>query len=190
MSRTKKTRKISDVMPTRKKEESLKVGKVLTKNGRKLTRYELDMKAWEDKRQRKRKGNSAGSRNQIATKPSEFRKNFPQDSRLGSRKKIPLIVEEIIPQTRVENENKVANKVTNEIQFDAQTELMLLENNECLNQLLDQLEEGQTLQPDEEKFVEECLIRIEELMLKLGISDDEDEDLFNAFERVDLNQYR
>lgn len=71
-------------------------------------------------------------------------------------------------------------------------ELEQLENNECLNQLLDDLEAGKTLNAKDQQFVDECLDRIAELMEQLGISDDEEngEDLYRTFEKINLNQFK
>ncbi|SPY32223.1 GTPase activator [Pasteurella canis] len=71
-------------------------------------------------------------------------------------------------------------------------ELEQLENNECLNQLLDELEAGQTLSLEDQQFVDDCLERIAQLMDELGINDDEDneEDLYRTFEKIDINQFR
>ena len=71
-------------------------------------------------------------------------------------------------------------------------ELEQLENNECLNQLLDQLDEGKKLSAEDQKFVDACLARVAQLMDELGIADDEenDEDLYRTFERIDINQFK
>ena len=73
-------------------------------------------------------------------------------------------------------------------------ELEQLENNECLNDLLDQLDEGKTLSVEDQKFVDECLIRIEQLMQELGLSEDDEEDseedLYRTFSRIDINQFK
>lgn len=74
-------------------------------------------------------------------------------------------------------------------------ELEQLENNECLNQLLDDLEAGKTLSLEDQKFMNECLDRIDELMTELGIEfEDEDGDngdaLLRQFETMDINKFR
>lgn len=75
---------------------------------------------------------------------------------------------------------------------DPMLELELLESNECLNQLLDDLEAGKTLSAEDQQFVDDCLDRIAELMDELGISEDDDpeEDLLRTFEKIDINQFR
>jgi len=68
-----------------------------------------------------------------------------------------------------------------------------LKNNQCLNQLLDDLEAGKTLSAEDQRFVDECLDRIDELMTELGITDEEEDNgeaLFRQFSTVDINQFR
>lgn len=58
-----------------------------------------------------------------------------------------------------------------------QAELELLENDERLDALLERLEEGGTLNDEEQSWVDAKLDRIDELMQQLGLSyDDEDEE--------------
>ena len=42
------------------------------------------------------------------------------------------------------------------------------------------------------KFVDECLDRIAQLMEELGIQDEEEteDDLYRTFEKIDINQFR
>ncbi len=74
MSRTKKTRRITDIMPARKtdkpKQPTPKLG---GGKNRKPTRYELDAQAREEKRKRKHKGLPTGSRN---ADPAEQKKQW------------------------------------------------------------------------------------------------------------------
>ncbi|STO64618.1 GTPase activator [Haemophilus parahaemolyticus] len=72
-------------------------------------------------------------------------------------------------------------------------ELEQLENNECLHQLLDELDAGKVLSAEDQKFVDECLDRIDELMEILGIQDeemDEGDALLRQFETINLNQFK
>lgn len=71
-------------------------------------------------------------------------------------------------------------------------ELESLENNECLNQLLDDLDAGKKLSAEDQKFVDECLDRIGYLMNELGIEEEEEnaEDLYRTFEKIDINQFK
>jgi ribosome assembly protein YihI (activator of Der GTPase) len=57
-----------------------------------------------------------------------------------------------------------------------QAELDMLENDERLDALLERLEEGETLNAEEQSWVDAKLDRIDELMQKLGLSYDDDEE--------------
>lgn len=188
MSRQKKTRKISDLMPARKQD---KTDISSTKKGKKPTRYELDNKAWEEKRKKKHKGRPSGSRYANAEKADMIVENVKKDPRVGSRKKIPLIVEEVNQQ-----QNRSAEPIEIVIrpkkECSAEQELFELENNEILNQLLDQLEAGAKLSKKDQEFVDQCLDRIDELMAELGIEpeDDAEQDLYHQFEKININQFK
>lgn len=188
MARQKKTRKISDVMPMRKTDK--KTERPLS--GKKLTRYELDAKAREEKKKRKHKGLDAGSRHRVIENQKSLTRPETKDPRIGSRKKVPLVVEfvnkpekgQIIPPAPITTE--IPKKL------DPALELEQLENNECLNALLDDLDLGKTLSKQDQQFVDECLARIEELMEELGIRDEDEnsEDLYRTFEHIDINQFK
>lgn len=191
MSRTKKTRRITDIMPARKADKKPEMPKLSGSKNRKPTRYELDAKAREDKRKRKHKGLSSGSRNVDVIEQKKAAIKEVKDPRIGSRKKVPLMVEfvnrpekgEPIKPVQVEASKSMAPEV----------ELERLENNVILNQLLDEIEAGKTLSKEDQAFVDECLDRIDELMTELGIEDEEeydDEALFRQFETMDANQFR
>ena len=188
MSRQKKSRRITDIMPQRKSD---KKPEATPRPGKKPTRYELDAKAREEKRKRKHKGLASGSRHSSADTQEKHPSDRLQDPRVGSRKKVPLIVEfvnkpaqnQAIPPLKTEQKPTALDPIN---------ELEQLENNECLNRLLDDLEAGKKLNKEDQKFVDECLDRIAQLMNELGIaSDDEnDDDLYRTFEKIDINQFR
>ena len=183
MARKKKTRKITDIMPMRKSDKKPE----MPKSGKKLTRYELDAKSREDKKKRKHKGLASGSRHSGAEKKTNRTTNEIKDPRIGSHKKIPLIVEFVNkPQKSSVETSTLLQKL------DPMVELERLENNEILNELLDRLEEGKTLSKAEQQFVDECLERVAELMKELGIEDDEEneEDLYRTFEKININRFK
>ena len=93
MARQKKTRKISDIMPVRKTDKLPPMAQVKSKKGRKPTRYELDVLAREEKRKKKHKGLSAGSRHSAVDNNKKNQSAVKSDPRIGSRKKIPLMIE-------------------------------------------------------------------------------------------------
>ena len=186
MSRQKKTRRVTDIMPPRKTDKKPSP----PRSGRQATRYELDAKAREEKKKRKHKGLASGSRHSAVDAKTENQALDVKDPRIGSRKKVPLMVEfvnkpekgQTIPVPQTESKAKL----------DPMVELEQLENNECLNQLLDQLDEGKKLSAEDQQFVDECLARVEQLMTELGIAeeDENDEDLYRTFEKIDINQFK
>lgn len=190
MSRTKKSRRLTDIMPARKSDrKEIPLPKLGGKN-RKLTRYELDLQGKEAKKKRKHKGLQSGSRNnEILENKKEERKTV-KDPRIGSRKKVPLMVEFVNQPEK----GRVIKPVMPEVEkaLPPELELEQLENNECLNQLLDDLEAGKTLSAKDQQFVDECLDRVHELMTILGIEDEEEgeEDLLRQFETIDINRFK
>ncbi|RDE71207.1 MULTISPECIES: Der GTPase-activating protein YihI [Aggregatibacter] len=186
MSRQKKTRRLTDIMPARKSDK--KPEQPLS--GRKATRYELDAKAREEKKKRKHKGLDSGSRHSAPENKAANQVKEIQDPRIGSRKKVPLMVEFVNKSQKAQAVS--ATKSEPKATLDPMLELEQLENNECLNQLLDQLDEGKKLSAEDQKFVDACLARVAQLMDELGIADDEenDEDLYRTFERIDINQFK
>ncbi len=191
MSRQKKSRRLTDIMPTRKADKKPEIGAVKARPGKKLTRYELDAKAREEKRKRKHKGLNSGSRHSAAANADKSSQPEAKDPRIGSRKKVPLMVEFV---NKPEEGLFIQPAKTNEKSpaLDPMLELEQLENNECLNNLLDQLDAGKVLSKANKAFVDECLDRIAQLMDELGISDEEEgeDDLLRTFEKIDINQFR
>ena len=193
MSRTKKTRRITDIMPMRKSDKKPEQPKISSGKNRKPTRYELDAKAREEKKKRKHKGLPTGSRNVDQAEQKKTVIKEVKDPRIGSRKKVPLMVEFVNRPEKGQTIKPVP--VVEEIRPTLTTaqELEQLENNECLNQLLDDLEADKTLSAEDQRFVDECLDRIDELMTELGITDEEEDNgeaLFRQFSTVDINQFR
>ncbi|EHB89788.1 Der GTPase-activating protein YihI [Aggregatibacter aphrophilus] len=186
MSRQKKTRRVTDIMPTRKTDKKPS----LPRSGRQATRYELDTKAREEKKKRKHKGLASGSRHSAVDAKTENQALDVKDPRIGSRKKVPLMVEFV---NKPEKGQTISVPQTeSKAKLDPMVELEQLENNECLNQLLDQLDEGKKLSAEDQQFVDECLARVEQLMTELGIAeeDENDEDLYRTFEKIDINQFK
>lgn len=190
MARKKKTRRITDIMPIRKADKKIDITKA--RPGKKLTRYELDAKAREDKKKRKHKGLASGSRHSAVEEKANKFQNEIKDPKIGSKKKVPLVVEfinkpekgQLIPVIK-----QVKKPVKKQ---DPMKELENLENNEILNELLDALDAGKAISKADQQFVDECLDRISELMEELGIEDEDESeyDLYRTFERIDINQFR
>ncbi|CAH0527317.1 Der GTPase-activating protein YihI [Vibrio hippocampi] len=185
MSRTKKSRKPgSSPEPV-----------IVTRN-----RTESDVEGRLRKRLKKRKGQKSGSRHSQGSGSATPGSKQGLDPRLGSKKKIPLIVE------AKKKPSKQERRVS------AEKELELLENDAQLNVLLDRLDNGDKLGLGLQKYVDEKLDRIEILMKQLGLFEEEepeieepemeekvvkpskkrkdDAELLADFEDLDLNQFK
>lgn len=165
-------------------------------------RTQSDVDGRQLKRDKKRKGLKTGSRNAEVKSQKEQKASQNRDPRLGSKKKIPLIVEAVKKPTKVER------------RINAEKELEMLENDAQLNVLLDRIDEGENLGAGLQKYVDEKLARIEVLMKQLGLYEEElevdeyqeqeeysaptkaektlssDEDLLSQFESFDINQFK
>nr|WP_319555468.1 Der GTPase-activating protein YihI [uncultured Vibrio sp.] len=154
MSRSKKSRKpgaagAPDIIVTRNRTES-------------------DVEGRLRKRAKKRKGLKTGNRNSDANEQKQHAAAQNRDPRLGSKKKIPLIVEPAKKMTKQER------------RLSAEQELDMLENDAQLNVLLDRIEAGENLGTGLQKYVDEKLDRIEKLMDQLGLLEPEEEEDFTA----------
>ncbi|MBS9918740.1 Der GTPase-activating protein YihI [Vibrio alginolyticus] len=136
---------------------------VVTRN-----RTESDVEGRLRKRAKKRKGLKTGNRNSEANEQKKQAAAQNRDPRLGSKKKIPLIVEPAKKMTKQER------------RLSAEQELEMLENDAQLNVLLDRIEAGENLGTGLQKFVDEKLDRIEKLMDQLGLLEPEEEEDFTA----------
>jgi ribosome assembly protein YihI (activator of Der GTPase) len=137
---------------------------------RRKTREELNQEARDRKREKKHRGHAAGSRASESGASGSSAKNRQQkDPRIGSKTPIPLGVTDT-PVTKQHKPKSEKPKLS------PQTELEKLENDERLDALLERLEEGETLNAEEQSWVDAKLDRIDELMQKLGLSYDDDEE--------------
>jgi len=159
-------------------------------------RTQSDVEGRLRKKDKKRKGLKTGGRNSEAKASKQQTAGQKRDPRLGSKKKIPLVVE---PQKK---QSKADRRLS------AEQELAMLENDAQLNVLLDRIEEGESLGSGLQKYVDEKLARIEVLMKQLGIYDEDeseqeehteqtssrelgsDDDLLSQFEDLDLDQFK
>ena len=141
--------------------------------------------ARERKRQAKRKGLKPGNRQGLDTenKAGGSGQNA-KDPRIGSRKPVVLIVEE-------KQSKPVAPKPQKEkkLVMTPEQELASIENDDRLNDLLDRLDAGETLEAAEQAWVDQRVDRYQELMDELGIIDtDEDDD--GDFDDVEYEEPR
>lgn len=169
-------------------------------------RSEADVEGRLRKRDKKRKGLKTGNRNAESKNQKQQTVGQNRDPRLGSKKKIPLVVEAVKKPTKAQR------------RISAEKELEMLENDAQLLVLLDRLDNGDNLGAGLQKYVDEKLTRIEVLMKQLGLYDDEpeeepeeeleqnvapqpvkkakskapasDDDLLSQFEDLDLDQFK
>ncbi|MGF1698278.1 GTPase-activating protein [Vibrio lamellibrachiae] len=171
-------------------------------------RSESDVQGRLRKRVKNRKGLKTGNRNSEVDDVKQHQGQPKRDPRLGSKKKIALVVEE----------KKKPNK--QERRLSAEKELEMLETDTQLNVLLDRIENGENLGAGLQKLVDEKLDRIEVLMKQLGLfveeefedegefedSEEEsfvvpksikksnkpstDEELLSQFEGLDINDFK
>ncbi|MCG9575206.1 GTPase-activating protein [Vibrio tubiashii] len=166
-------------------------------------RTQSDVEGRLRKKDKKRKGLKTGGRNSEAKDQKQQTAAQKRDPRLGSKKKIPLVVEAAKKPTKAER------------RINAEKELEMLESDAQLNVLLDRLDNGDSLGAGLQKYVDEKLARIEVLMKQLGIYEEEpeeeleeeiveqpvvqkktskkagsDDELLSQFEDLDLNQFK
>ncbi|MGL5949415.1 MAG: Der GTPase-activating protein YihI [Aeromonas sp.] len=123
------------------------------------------------KRAARRKGLKAGSRQQVASAGQPGRQKVAKDPRIGSRKPIALLPEQAT--TPRPNAAVVEKKIK---PLTAAQELAAIENDERLNDLLDRLDNGETLSATEQSWVDERVDRYQVLMDELGIVDNDDDE--------------
>ncbi len=75
--------------------------------------------------------------------------------------------------------------VAEKVRLSPEEELAKLENDPRLDELLDRLENGETLSAEDQGWLDAALDRIDELMEQLGIAMDDDED-----EQAEEDMYR
>ncbi|ELX8380139.1 Der GTPase-activating protein YihI [Providencia vermicola] len=146
-----------------------------TKKKYRKTKEELNAEGRERKRQKKHRGNKSGARYQEKSSNSQSGKqNDSLDPRLGSKKPVPLVVDANAVSTRTTPVKEPVAKV----KLSPEQELEMLEQDDRLDSLLARLEEGETVTTEEQKYIDTCLDRIDELMSILGIelTDEEEEE--------------
>ena len=186
MSRNKKSRKPGSTGD---------VDLIVTRN-----RSQSDVEGRLRKKMKKRKGLKTGSRHSEAAEAARKGTGQVKDPRLGSKKKIPLVVEAKKKPSKQER------------QLSAEKELEMLENDAQLNVLLDRLDNGEKLGAGLQNYVDQKLDRIEVLMKQLGLYEPEeemeeaepevevapkakkkpasDDDLLSQFEDIDLDDFK
>ena len=157
-------------------------------NGKRKETSSAAQEARERKRKAKLKGNKAGARNTTESKQTQ-QKNAKQainDKRTGSKKAVSLTGKEEVkpaaPKKVLEPKAKVI-KSTVEKKISPEKELELIENDQRLNDLLEQLDNDETISQEDNSWVDKQMARHQQLMKQLGwLDDDGEEDLIQQFE--------
>ena len=150
---------MSAKQPTRKPTGKRKESDVSAQEGR------------ERKRAAKRKGLKAGSRQQVEQSNNKSGNGQSKDPRIGSRKPVVLVVDD-------KQKKPAAPKAVTEkkLVMTPEQELAFIENDDRLNDLLDRLDAGETLEAAEQAWVDQRVDRYQELMDELGIIDNDDDE--------------
>ncbi|WP_340620111.1 Der GTPase-activating protein YihI [Xenorhabdus siamensis] len=136
------------------------------------SREELNAEGRERKRQKKQRGNPAGSRHQDnSNQKKQSGTKQERDPRIGSKAPVPLIISE---KAAVKKPVVEKSKATPKPRLSPQEELEMLENDERLDSLLARLEQGGKLSQEENDYVDSMLERIDILMEQLGIELEDD----------------
>lgn len=137
------------------------------------TKEEINAEGRERKREKKHRGHKSGSRYvEQASNKQNGGQNASTDPRLGSKKPVPLIVDEKQVTKPVVEKKQPAVKE----KLAPEKELEMLESDDRLDSILARLEDGETITAQEQKYVDTCLDRIDELMNILGIEYSEEEE--------------
>ncbi|SFN58134.1 hypothetical protein SAMN05216516_11112 [Izhakiella capsodis] len=145
------------------------------------TREMLNQEARDRKREKKHRGNAAGSRGNLHAQPQKRANGGkPEDPRIGSKKPVPL--GSGVSATKNHLTDKSASVDAKRVAIPPQEELAMLENDERLDTLLDQLEKGASLSAEDQAWLDQTLDRIDALMELLGIDLNDDVKEENAEE--------
>jgi len=166
--------------------------------------------ARDTKRKNKLKGNKAGARNAVESKLSQKQnaKKSENNKRIGSTKAIPLLpkdklvaeqkaqaamkVKHLKPMAKV-IKSTVQPVVKKEIKITPEQEIAKIEDDPRLNDLLEQLDNNESISEEDNNWVEAQMDRHQALMKQLGwLDDDGEEDLVQQFEdaAASLEQYK
>jgi ribosome assembly protein YihI (activator of Der GTPase) len=175
-----------------KRKKSRKVGKIGIPSAPKADRQPNTSNT----RPKKKLGNPSGSRHNIVEQKTQVQgSDNNKDPRFGSKKPIPLIVEE---------KPLKSDPAPKKAFFTPAQELAHLENDEQLSGLLDEIDAGAMLSKDQQLFVDSKLARHKELCELLGVSHTSEtsentdtavkkpseNDLFEQFENIDISQFK
>jgi len=152
----------------------------------------------ENKRNAKLKGNKAGARNAVESKQAQQRnaKKSVNDKRVGSQKAVPLIAgQELAVETAEIIRQPKAKVIKSQptVTLSPEKELAAIENDQRLNELLEQLDNEESISQADQSWVDKQMRRHQQLMKELGwMDEDGEEDLLQQFEDASsaLNEFK
>jgi uncharacterized protein len=167
-------------------------------NGQRKESSSQSQDSRENKRKSKLKGNKAGARNAIESKQTQQHnvKKGINDKRIGSQKAVPLTSSQGAPVEVAKVTRQPQAKVLKspaEVKKSPEEELVAIENDPRLNDLLEQLDNGEEILKADQSWVDQQMLRHQQLMKKLGWLDEEgEEDLLQQFEDAGsaLNEFK
>ncbi len=150
------------------------------------------------KRKSKLKGNKAGARNANESKQTQQKsaKQAVNEKRIGSQKAVPLVIAEKAPVETPKVQHQPKAKVIKSqapAKLSPEKELALIENDDRLNELLEQLDNDETVSQIDQSWVNKQMQRHQEIMKELGwLDEDGEEDLLQQFEDAGsaLNEFK
>lgn len=174
MSRTKKSRNAGNSEPSF--------------TGKRKETSSAAQEARDRKRKAKLKGNKAGARNLLESKQTQQQNanKAKNDKLVGSKKAISLGARQDVKVTPIKKASAPKASAIKEqpsAKISPEQELMALENDQRLNDLLEQLDNGEQVSQSDNLWVEQQMDRHQVLMKQLGwLDDDGEEDLIQQFE--------
>lgn len=131
-------------------------------------------KSEQQTRLKKTKGKPAGSRNNVeVSSKAEKQSNASKDPRLGSKKAVQLV------------KTDAPTKVKQRKYATPAQELASLESDERLNKLLDRIDAGDTLNQDDNAYVQERTARHKVLCDLMGIKDETEDEVIDPLDQLD-----
>ncbi|WP_016957004.1 Der GTPase-activating protein YihI [Catenovulum agarivorans] len=141
-----------------------------------------------ERKKQVRKGQKSGSRHSQAAEEARTGQTSNKDPRIGSTKAVSLVAPNQQPVEKITAKTKpiikqISNKPIVEPTEAWLAELEQIENDLRLQDLMAQLDEGETLPANDQAYFNKKMARHQFLIEKLGLDTDEDDDaLFDEFE--------
>jgi len=169
-------------------------------NGARKESSSQAQEARDTKRKNKLSGNKSGSRNVAESKQTQQQnaKQGLNNKRIGSKKAVQLVVGEKAPveAPKVIHQPKakvIKSQVQATVKISPEKELAAIENDDRLNELLEQLDNEESISQEDQSWVDKQMQRHQQLMKQLGwVDEDGEEDILQQFEDASsaLNEFK